>query len=237
MRGKDAPVWIVVAATVLAVAGLSACGTGAPTKARAAVVSPASTRSGASSAGGAPTGAAATTTTTTQAGGPGHQLFDTDFTGVCQGATVSRARAYDHTAKTGHKVLYFSPYGSDLVEGSLIDMPDDWKVTFDPNADAYAAVDLVACAERTSDKFVRTCTGYKDGDKPTQNVARVHTATYKLTIHEATTGVELGTINLAGTDGSCPLFVSFNGDSDTVEYYADPPSDKVIAFIRPFAQP
>jgi hypothetical protein len=165
------------------------------------------------------------------------KLFDTDFKGVCQGATVTRATPYDKAKPTGHKVLYFAPYKDDLVEG-LSDMPADWKLTFDANGDAYAAVDLVACATRTGDTFVKDCKDYTDKDnKPTQNVAKVHTATYKVTVHEATTGKELASKDLAGTDSDCPMFLSFDSDTDTVDYYAPPASADVLALIKPFAQP
>jgi hypothetical protein len=167
---------------------------------------------------------------------PPAKLFDTDFKGVCQGATVSKARAYDKTAKTGHKVLYFKTYKDDLVEG-LTEMPSDWKVTFDANSDAYAATDLVVCARRTADTFVKDCTGYTDHDKATNNVAKLHTATWTVTAHEATTGNALGTTTLQGTDASCPMFMTFDDDNQSVDYYVEPSSDQVVAFIKPFAQP
>ena len=164
------------------------------------------------------------------------KLFDTDFKGVCSGATVSRARAYDKAQAAGHKVVYFATVTDDVVDSST-SLPTDWAVQFDANADTFAATDLVACAVRTGDTYVKDCSGYTVDDKPTQNIAKLHAATYTLTVHEATTGNTLGTTDLAASDDTCPMFISFQGDNDTVDYYDPPSTDQVVAFIKPFAQP
>jgi hypothetical protein len=132
--------------------------------------------------------------------------------------------------------VYLETFTDDLVADSF-KLPDDWQVKFDPNADAYAAVDLVACSVRTSDTFVKDCSGYEKDNQPTSDIAKLHTATYKLTVHEATTGKVLGSKDLAASDTECPSFVTFDSDSSTKDYYDSPSTDEVVAFVKPFAQP
>ena len=54
------------------------------------------------------------------------QLFPDNFKGVCSGASVSAATAYDPRAAT-HKALYFATYEDDLIDRSS-SLPDDWTV-------------------------------------------------------------------------------------------------------------
>jgi hypothetical protein len=164
------------------------------------------------------------------------QLFDTNFQPVCQGATVSRATAYDPKAPT-HKVLYFESY-RDTIVATTSKIPTDWQVQFDANSDALAAVDLVACAVRTQDTFVKDCTGYKDNNGvDSGNVAKLHSATYELTVHEAKTGKSLGSTTIDAPASDCPTFLTFDGDTTTLDYYEPPSQDAVVAFVKPFAQP
>jgi hypothetical protein len=215
----------VFGVVLMAGAMLGACGSSSPGDTVAGVGS----GGGGSGGPGAPEATVATTAP--------HKLFDSDFTGVCQGATQSKAKPYDKAAP-GHKVLYFETYKKGLVQTNPSGFPSDWQVLFDANSDAFAAVDLVACTTRTSDAFVKDCDGYEDSDKkPTQNIAKLHTATYTLSVHEATSGKELGSTQLKADDNDCPMFVSFDSGSDTTDYYAAPSSDEIVAFIRPFAQP
>jgi|GEM_PF-1349835 len=163
------------------------------------------------------------------------QLFPDDFQGVCNGATQSKAAAYSQAAGT-HKVVYFQTYKDSLLEQSS-QLPGDWTITFDANSNAYGAVDVVACAVRTSDAFVKECDGYEKDDKPTNNKVRVHTAKYHLTVREATTGKELGQTDLSGDNADCPMLQSFDGNNDTVDSYASPTKEEVVAFLKPFVQP
>lgn len=163
------------------------------------------------------------------------QLFPDSFKGVCSGASVSTATAYDSKAAT-HKALYFETYKDDLMDQSST-LPPDWTVQFSPDEDALKAIDLVACARRTAAREVKVCDGYETDDKPTQNKVRWHTATYELSVREATTGKELATTTVEATDSDCPMFMSFDGDSDTVDGYASL-SDSVVAdFLRPHMAP
>jgi hypothetical protein len=166
---------------------------------------------------------------------PQSQLFADDFRGVCQGATVSRATAYD-AAAPAHKVVLFSSYEGDLIEDTST-LPEDWMVQFDTNSDAYAQVDTVACVEVKDEQPLKECTGYQDNGHDTDNKVDLRTATYTVSVHEATTGKELGTTELDGTDDSCPTVVSFENDTQTKVYDSPPSNDDLVAFIKPFVQP
>jgi len=163
------------------------------------------------------------------------KLFADDFRGVCQGATVSRARAYD-SGTAPHKVVLFTPYSGDLIEDTST-LPEDWMVQFDANADAYAKVDTVACVEVKDEQPLKECTGYQDNGRDTDNKVNLQSATYAVSVHEATTGKELGSTELAGSDDSCPSIVSFENDSQTKNYDTPPPTDDLVAFLKPFVQP
>jgi hypothetical protein len=176
-----------------------------------------------------------TTTANPSSTNPATKLFADDFRGVCQGATVSRARAYD-SGTAPHKVVLFTPYSGDLIEDTST-LPDDWMVQFDANADAYAKVDTVACVEVKDEQPLKECTGYQDNGHDTDNKVALKSATYSVSVHEATTGKELGTTELSGSDDSCPAIVSFENDSQTKDYDSPPPTDDLVAFLKPFVQP
>lgn len=162
-------------------------------------------------------------------------LFPDSFKGVCSGATVSTATAYDPAAKT-HKALYFTTYEDDLTDRSS-SLPGDWTVLFSPDSDALRAVDLVVCARRTAAQQVKVCDGYKNDDKPTQNKVRWHTATYELSVREATTGKTLAETTAEATESDCPMFWTFDGDADTQDGYASLPDTAVADFLRPHIAP
>jgi hypothetical protein len=54
---------------------------------------------------------------------------------------------------------------SGLVHSST-ELPVAWTVTFDPNGDAFAAVDLTICVKRTAATFAKDCTGYEPVVQP-----------------------------------------------------------------------
>ena len=162
-------------------------------------------------------------------------LFPDNFKGVCSGASVSTATAYDPQGQT-HKALYFATYEDDLLDQSST-LPPDWTVLFSPDSDALRAVDLVACARRTAAEEVKVCDGYETDGKPTQNKVRWHTATYEVSVREATTGKVLATTTMEASDTDCPMFQSFDGDSDTVDGYAGLSDTAVADFLRPHMAP
>lgn len=166
---------------------------------------------------------------------PPAQLFPDDFKGVCSGASVSRATAYAGGGKA-HKALYFETYKDGYTDRSS-SLPQDWTVQFSPDSDAYAAIDLVACAKRTAAQEVKICDGYKNDGKPTQNKVRWHTATYLLSVMEATTGKKLAETTLEATDTDCPMFMNFDGDSETVDGYDTLSDAAVVEFLKPHVAP
>jgi hypothetical protein len=162
-------------------------------------------------------------------------LFPDSFKGVCSGAGVSNATAYDPAGKA-HKALYFATYQDDLMDQSS-SLPPDWTVLFSPDRDALAAIDLVVCARRTAAQEVKVCDGFEDDGKPTQNKVRWHTATYELSVSEAKTGKQLATTTVEATDADCPMFWSFDGDADTEDGYASLSDSAVADFLRPHIAP
>jgi hypothetical protein len=179
---------------------------------------------------GGPTPTVAAPTSTTPA-----QMFADDFRGACKGATVSRATAYD-TGAPSHKVILFSPYSGDVVEDTTT-LPSDWMVQFDANSDAYAKVDTVACVEAKDEQPLKECTGYQDNGHDTSNKVDLRSANYTVSVREATTGKELGSTELSSSDDSCPMFMSFDNDTQAKTYDAPPSKDDLVAFLKPFVQP
>ena len=206
--------FIPVLAAALASVALASCGGDADTNA----ASDANAAGGGNAAAGAPTAQA----------GP---LFPDNFKGVCSGASVSTATAYDPAATT-HKALYFATYRDDFMDRST-SLPGDWTVQFSPDGDALRAVDLVVCARRTAARQVRICDEYQNKGSDTQNRVRWHTATYQLSVREARTGRQLAETTVEATDEDCPMLMMFDSDSATVDAYASPSDSAVADFLRP----
>lgn len=160
------------------------------------------------------------------------QLLPEDFKGVCSGALVSAARAYDSKAQA-HKALYFATYKDDLMDRSDL-LPDDWTVQFAAERDALKAIDLVACSRRTAARQLKVCDGYKKDGKITENKVRWHAATYELSVREARTGRKLAETTIETTDSDCPWFMDFDGDAETVDDYARLSDSAVADFLRPY---
>ena len=158
-------------------------------------------------------------------------LFPDNFKGVCSGASVSNAAAYDPQG-TAHKALYFATYEDDFTDRSS-SLPPDWTVLFSPEGDALRAIDLVVCARRTAARQVKICDGYRNDGRPTQNRVRWHSATYELSVREARTGRQLAQTTVEAADADCPMFMSFDNDSETVDGYASLSDSAVADFLRP----
>ncbi|BBX85102.1 hypothetical protein [Mycolicibacterium aubagnense] len=162
------------------------------------------------------------------------KLTSADFMSVCQGATQSRATGYNPDALS-HKTILFIPLNHGLVEDTST-LPSDWTVQFDANRDTYAAIDTVVCVETKDEQSVKECTGYEDNGHSTANKVDLRATTYTITVRVATTGKELATTELSGTDTTCPMFMSFDDDTQTKPYNVPPPKDDLIAFIKQFVQ-
>ncbi|MFL6089277.1 MAG: hypothetical protein ACJ71Z_03960 [Aeromicrobium sp.] len=163
------------------------------------------------------------------------KLFPDSFKGVCSGAGVAAATAFEASAKT-HKALLFQTYEDDLQDQSHR-LPAAWTVQFSPDKDALTAIDVVICAKRTEAKLVKTCDGYKSDGKATKNKVRWHTATYRVSAHEAKTGKQLAAKTLDATDETCPMFQTFDGSNETVDGYSTLSDETLTEFAKPFAQP
>jgi hypothetical protein len=167
-----------------------------------------------------------------QAVAVGSVLFPDNFKGVCSGASVSAAAAYDPAA-TSHKALYFATYRDDFLDQSS-SLPRDWTIQWSASGDALRGIDLVVCARRTAAREVKVCDGYQNHGQPTQNRVRWHTATYELSVREAKTGRQLGeNATVEATNDQCPSFMTFQSDSETIDGYASLPDSAVADFLRP----
>ena len=158
-------------------------------------------------------------------------LFADNFRGVCSGAGVSAATAFDPAGKA-HKALYFTTYKDDLTDRSS-SLPGDWTVQWSPDGDALKAIDLVVCAKRTAAQQVKVCDGYRNHGNPTQNRVRWHTATYELSVREARTGRQLAQTSVEASSTDCPMFQTFHDDTETVDGYANLSDTAVADFLRP----
>ena len=158
-------------------------------------------------------------------------LFPDNFKGVCSGASVSTATAYESGAPA-HKALYFATYEDDLTDRSS-SLPGDWTVNFSPDGDALRAIDLVVCGRRTAARQVKVCDGYQNDGRDTQNKVNWHHATYDLSVREARTGRTLAETSVEATNSDCPMFMNFDNDSETVDAYASLPDSAVADFLRP----
>lgn len=177
--------------------------------------------------------AAAGDTATDTADAPAKKLFANDFKGVCSGATVSGATAYDPEAESHKAVMFETWKNDDFIDRSSSALPDDWTVQFSADDDVYRQVDLVVCAKRSAAQKVKTCDGYKSDGKETRNKVNWHTATYDVTLVEATTGKTVAETTIEANDDSCPMFQSFEGTSDTVDGYARPTEPAITEFVKP----
>lgn len=166
---------------------------------------------------------------------PKVKMTSEDFRGVCQGATASHATRFDPQTKS-HKVILFTPLNGSLIEDTGT-LPPDWMVHYDAATDAYTQVDLVACVDVTAEQSLKECTGYQDKGHDIANKVDLRRTTYAVSVHSAVSGDELGRTSLSSNDDTCPLFMSFDDDTQTKPYNVPPPKDDLIAFIKQFVQP
>lgn len=165
------------------------------------------------------------------------QLFADNFESTCDGKPSPFAKAYD-AAAAGHKVVLFETYrDGEWVDGSS-GLPIEWVVKFESNGDAYAAVDVTVCLKRTAAKFVKECRGYEVDGKPDALVVKMHSATWVMSVHEAQTGKELASKEVAATDTTCEKYVvGAPKGATTLDEFAKVPDKDVVAFAKPFVQP
>jgi hypothetical protein len=160
------------------------------------------------------------------------QHFDSDLAQVCRGTGVDWATPYD-PARTGpHKVVVFQgPVETDMT--ALSTGNAEWDVLFDEASDAYAAVELVACAVRTADELTQTCTGYTDDDgTDSGKTVEYHSATYTVTLRDATTAAVIDETTIEAEADVCPMLVYFDEGETTATQYASVDANE---FLLPHA--
>lgn len=160
------------------------------------------------------------------------QHFDSDFAQVCRGTGVDWATPYD-PARTGpHKVVVFQgPVETDMTTVSTGNA--EWDVLFDEAGDAYAEVELVACAVRTADELTQTCTGYTDDDgSDSGKTVEYHSATYAVTLRAATTAEVIDETTIEAAADVCPMLVFFDEGETTTTQYASVDANE---FLLPHA--
>ena len=70
--------------------------------------------------------------------------------------------------------------------------------------------------------LVEECTGYQTDGVDTGNVVNLYSADYAVSVHEATTGKELGATTITATATECPTYVTFtDGEKETDWYQTD----------------
>jgi hypothetical protein len=163
---------------------------------------------------------------------PTSQHFDSDLTQVCRGTGVDWAKPYDPATTGPHKVVVFQgPDETDLT--SVMTGNAEWDVLFDAATDAYAEVELVACAVRTSDELAQTCTGYENDDgTDSGNTVEYHSVTYGVTLRDATTADVIDETTIEAEADVCPMLVYFDEGETTATQYASVDAD---AFLLPHA--
>ena len=66
----------------------------------------------------------------------------------------------------------------------------------------------------------------------------MHTATYTMSVHEASTGNQLAAKDVTATDTSCPTSLfGIPAGTTTMNEYARPPKDEIVAFAKPIVAP
>jgi hypothetical protein len=160
-------------------------------------------------------------------------LFDTDFEGVCSGAPVAAATAYDRSEPGIHPVLAFGTSSIDADDGKLypVTVPEGFTRRFQADGNALAEIQLVACAKRTAEQKDKTCDGYQKDGVDTGQVIDSFRATYELSLYAATTGEKLDgkTVDLPAAE--CPTIVMSGRKADypAVE-------DTVLEFVQPYVK-
>ena len=163
---------------------------------------------------------------------PASQHFDSDLAQVCRGTGVDWATPYDPATTGAHKVVVFQ--GPDETDVTPVATGNaEWDVVFDSATDAYAAVELVACAVRTSDELTQTCTGYKNDDgTDSGNTVEYLSATFEVTLRAATTAAVVDQTTIEAEADGCPMLVYFDEGESTKTEYANVDAD---AFLLPYA--
>jgi hypothetical protein len=163
------------------------------------------------------------------------KMFPTDFEPACRSNPVAGATAYSATTPGVHKLVVLTGKDTNQLDEAYLDLPTEWTILFNEATDEYAKAELVLCVVRTSATLAEECTGYESDGEDTGNVVQLYSAEYAVSMHEATTGKELGATAISAEATECPGFVMFSSDEDSKDWFET--NDAAVAeFARPFAQ-
>lgn len=163
------------------------------------------------------------------------QMFASDFEPACRNNPVAGATPYDPARPGVHKLVLLDGTSIDALSEGFLDIPSEWTILFDTETDQYATAELVVCTIRTTTTLVQECTGYQTDGVDTGNVVNLYSAEYDVSVHEATTGAELGRTTVSAIGSECPMFVSFT-EGETSRDWFETDAAAVAEFVRPFAQ-
>ena len=228
---------------LLALVSLSACAATVPAAKSTGTVAPSSSAA-ATTASTTPSSTASTPAPTTAASGakttvaqdtttaaPAAKLFAEDFSAACRGIALPKAAAYGKAPGT-HPALGQFGKGKDTQQAVLT---ESLTVAWNENSDALTAIELVGCAERTTETFVKDCNNYEFESKPDPDaIAKMYDATYKVSIREAKTGKEIGSGTIEAKQTDCPSFVLFEKGKTKNEYAWD--EDAFEAILKDYVQ-
>ncbi len=159
------------------------------------------------------------------------ELFNTQLEQVCGGGTVAAAAPYDPTSNEIHPLLAFEGKAPEFTESTL-DFPEGWVAQY-PDLEM---TELVACLERTNEKFVKTCEGYESDETDETFSVDLYSADYDVTLYAAQTGEEIAATTLKGKIEDCPMFAFFDeGEKSQIDY---PIVDKLLRqFVQKYVAP
>lgn len=167
--------------------------------------------------------------------GNSSKMFPTDFEPACRNNPVAGATAYNAATPGVHKLVALSGEDATQLDEGYLDLPAEWTVVFSDATDEYAKAELVLCVVRTSATLAQECTGYQSDGQDTGNVVQLYSADYAVSMHEATTGKELGAATITAEATDCPSFVMFDDGESSKDWYET--NDAAVAeFANPFAQ-
>ncbi|MBP6489465.1 MAG: hypothetical protein KAY11_19855 [Ilumatobacteraceae bacterium] len=163
------------------------------------------------------------------------QMFASDFEPACRNNPVEGATPYTPATPGIHKVVTQQGTDADELNEGFLDLPSEWTILFDAATDQYATAELVLCVIRSTTTLVEECTGYQTDGVDTGNVVNLYSADYAVSVHEATTGKELGATTITATATECPTYVTFtDGEKETDWYQTD--DGAITDFARPFVE-
>ena len=167
----------------------------------------------------------------------GSVLFPDNFKGVCSGAGVATATAYDPRGHDPQGAVFRHLQGRLHATGRS-SLPDGWTVRFSADGDALRAVDLVVCARRTAAREVQGLLGLPEqwqGDPEPRPLAYRDLRAFGQGGQDRAGAGEDDGRRRPMPIARCSM--TFNGESETVDGYASLSDTAVADFLRPHVTP